>query len=258
MKQFGEHVQGQRQHCVSNLPLRVKPKSSNPVSYPATCVSRENPVDTFSSQVSHLQHPTHCRSLPKRLNSTHIAKHKETNSYTPLFSLLNSQDEGEGRTEESKESRKTSSRFSGKAAWDCEELPKTGIPVPMEMPFDFPRQSDIGNNELGPAVSSTYIQQCQRDELNRLVNFEYGTAIRRLVFDLFERRSAESYAFDTSFASYGLVCAGKGAPSKSFTRPTKYFRAPLKPFYRLQATADSTLVFESRFELGNLRRAVQV
>lgn len=257
MKQFGEHVQGHRQHCVSNLSLRAKPKSSNPSSYPATCVSGGNPVDTFSSQVSDLQHSTHCRSLPKRLSSTHIAKHKETNSYAPLLSLLNSQDEREGRTEERKGSRRTSSRFSEKAAWE-DELPRTGIPIPMETPFDFPRQSDIGFNELGPAVSSAYIQQCQRDELSRLVGFEHGSAIRRLVFDLFERRSAESYALDTSFASYSLVCAGKGTPSKSFARPAKYFRAPLKPFYRLQAPADSTLVFESRFELGNLRRAVQV
>lgn len=37
----------------------------------------------------------------------------------------------------------------------------------------------------------------------------------------------------------------------------KYYQK-LKPYYKKQDEADSTLIFESRFESGNLRRAVQV
>ena len=32
----------------------------------------------------------------------------------------------------------------------------------------------------------------------------------------------------------------------------------LKPYYKLESASDNTLIFESRFESGNLRRAVQV
>ena len=36
------------------------------------------------------------------------------------------------------------------------------------------------------------------------------------------------------------------------------FYSRLKPYYQKQGDLDNTLVFESRFESGNLRRAVQV
>jgi len=36
------------------------------------------------------------------------------------------------------------------------------------------------------------------------------------------------------------------------------FYSKLNPYYVKQAPADTTLIFESRFECGNLRRAVQV
>ena len=36
------------------------------------------------------------------------------------------------------------------------------------------------------------------------------------------------------------------------------FYTKLKPYYVKQSKTDNTLVFESRFESGNLRRAVQV
>ena len=36
------------------------------------------------------------------------------------------------------------------------------------------------------------------------------------------------------------------------------YYAKLKPYYKLSNPQDNTLQFESRFESGNLRRAVQV
>lgn len=49
------------------------------------------------------------------------------------------------------------------------------------------------------------------------------------------------------------------ASKKHGARPTKnrYFKE-LKPWYKAEAAYDSTLVFESRFESGNLKQAIQV
>ena len=40
-------------------------------------------------------------------------------------------------------------------------------------------------------------------------------------------------------------------------RLNRYYET-LKPFYKLKGESDQTLVFESRFESGNLRRAVKI
>jgi len=49
---------------------------------------------------------------------------------------------------------------------------------------------------------------------------------------------------------------GKGADKKG-PRLNRYYEK-LPPFYKLKGPSDQTLVFESRFESGNLRRVVKI
>lgn len=48
---------------------------------------------------------------------------------------------------------------------------------------------------------------------------------------------------------------GKG--DKKVLKLNRYYET-LKPFYKLRDLQDNTLVFESRFESGNLKKAVKV
>ena len=59
------------------------------------------------------------------------------------------------------------------------------------------------------------------------------------------------------FANYGVFCSGRGGPSKLLSGGGKFVEK-IRPFYKVQGSNDKTLIFESRFEEGNLRRAVQV
>lgn len=43
----------------------------------------------------------------------------------------------------------------------------------------------------------------------------------------------------------------------AFGLTTKFYEK-LNPYYKLQSSIDETLIFESRFESGNLRRAIQL
>jgi Cytosolic carboxypeptidase N-terminal domain len=60
--------------------------------------------------------------------------------------------------------------------------------------------------------------------------------------------------YDSSFIPTDI--SGKPAVSES-ERPTLYFEK-MPPFYKLKSNMDSTLVFESRFESGNLARVTQI
>jgi hypothetical protein len=61
---------------------------------------------------------------------------------------------------------------------------------------------------------------------------------------------------------------GAGSASLLYSEPTKEkkgastkinrYYEKLKPYYKVRDLNDSTLVFESRFESGNLKRAVKV
>lgn len=153
-------------------------------------------------------------------------------------------------------------------------LPCTGTLLPMESvqsksSFDFPFPLEA----LGPIISPSKLQEHQRRESARMTLFEYGTSGRnKLVFDVFENSphqsgygyekflnyNTECFRIDSSFANYGQVCAGKGAPLKPHPGKINCYEPVLRPFYRLFSPTDTTLVFESRFESGNLRRAMQV
>ena len=50
---------------------------------------------------------------------------------------------------------------------------------------------------------------------------------------------------------------GEKLYDKKGPRLNRYY-TKLKPYYKIKDTSDNTLVFESRFESGNLRKAVKV
>jgi hypothetical protein len=89
----------------------------------------------------------------------------------------------------------------------------------------------------------------------------------RLVFELFEPSiyrarcksdpSGECFSIDSSWDSYPGLCAGRGGPTRRHYGLGNYF-AQLPSYYVPQGPWDNTLVFESRFESANLRRAIQM
>ena len=56
---------------------------------------------------------------------------------------------------------------------------------------------------------------------------------------------------------YAPICHGRGAPWKLVPGTARYTDR-IRPYYKLTSKKDKTLIFESRFENANLRRAVQV
>lgn len=61
-----------------------------------------------------------------------------------------------------------------------------------------------------------------------------------------------------SYSTKPVVSGEKNSEVRKGPRLNRYYET-LKPYYKLKNTAtDSTLVFESRFESGNLRRAVKI
>jgi hypothetical protein len=69
--------------------------------------------------------------------------------------------------------------------------------------------------------------------------------------------NVESSLIGSVLSSYAMLCSGKGTFIKFAAKKTLYART-LMPFYKLKGEEDETLVFESRFESGNLRRAIRM
>ena len=55
-----------------------------------------------------------------------------------------------------------------------------------------------------------------------------------------------------------IPAEGQSMVSKAKASKLNRYYDKLKPYYQLDCKNDSTLIFESRFESGNLRRAVKV
>jgi len=154
---------------------------------------------------------------------------------------------------------------------DSDELPKTGLFLPFELPFKNPSKmmDKLSLEELGPVTSSATIQELQKQGAERLASIEENN---KLVYDFYEPSpyqedydydefkfySSECYNIEASSVLYPQICSGKGAPMRYYPGISRYSTIQLKPFYKLQSPEDTTLIFESRFESGNLRRAVQV
>ena len=138
-----------------------------------------------------------------------------------------------------------------------ESLPKTGQHYPFLYPPHF-IQSDTMEaiGEVNPAI-----KELQKNESERLSDNTKG----EVVYDTYESNTSqdeEKHNMDTSLigsvlSTYAMLCSGKGTFTKFISKKTLYAKT-LIPFYKVKGQEDETLVFESRFESGNLRRAIKM
>ena len=153
---------------------------------------------------------------------------------------------------------------------DSINLPRTGQYLPYGMyPALIPVPRDT-NEEVGQPTSQSSIHLLQTKQAERLATSEYQESYK-LVYDLYEtspyqekygyneflKYGMEESLIESAPSAYSLVCSGKGAPNKFVSNKSRYVSS-LTPYYQLQSESDTTLMFESRFESANLRRAVQV
>jgi len=153
------------------------------------------------------------------------------------------------------------------------ELPKTGQYLPFCMPQQFlPVPNDMYEC-IDEPVSSAVIKSMQLKESERFSAFSTKSeSSYKLVYDIYENSPyQENYGYE-DFIKYGIsdfqniepypanyaqICSGKGAPTK-FIPNKAFYSKELLPYYKLENPDDKTLIFESRFESGNLRRAIQM
>lgn len=144
---------------------------------------------------------------------------------------------------------------------NSEPFPKTGQHYPFLYPVHFTR-SDT-EDAIGSPPSTAFTKEQQRVESERLTSGVKG----EVVYDVYEANGQEGgeevkHGLETLSAglgstSYTALCSGKGTASKFLSKKTRYAKS-LAPYYKLKSQEDETLVFESRFESGNLRRAIQM
>jgi hypothetical protein len=134
-------------------------------------------------------------------------------------------------------------------------LPRTGIssvylrnpPQFLSTDADYTPINSTNNDEL---IQKYKLRDEKRNERPDLI-------MRRLVYDCFEPIEYANSNGSANFANYPMICMGKGAPTMYDPSFTKYADT-LPPIYSKEKEDDTTLQFESRFENGNLRRAVQI
>ncbi len=147
------------------------------------------------------------------------------------------------------------------------ELPRTGMLLPMfkDPPAFLPVERT--KEPIGDETSTNLIQDLHRREANLLAS----NIPRRIVYDIYETSpyvpsdeyedflayNCDPAPVDASYESYAAICSGKGAPTRYFAGKARYL-STICPYYHPLDETDTTLVFESRFESGNLRRAVQM
>lgn len=137
--------------------------------------------------------------------------------------------------------------------------PKTGLDLPLIWePPSLPVHDMEHPEPLLPALSSA-----EREVLVAEARAaEEQTTLRRLVFAVDSSGEASSgSAPSTPRLGSRLLpewCHGSLAPRSSSAPQSAGWQTSLPPFYERAGPDDETLVFESRFESGNLRRAWQV
>lgn len=138
--------------------------------------------------------------------------------------------------------------------------PKTGLDLPLIWTAPtLPVHDSEEPPDLLPVLSSA-----ERDALAAAYRTaEESHVVRRLVFEVDGRSDVSSAPSTPQSAAAPLPawCRGSLAPGGTAGAGTQRpvgWQASLPPFYDASAPDDETLVFESRFESGNLRRAWQV
>jgi len=151
------------------------------------------------------------------------------------------------------------------------KLPKTGI----EQPFlkERPRFKDLCRefepiHQFSPAQSEEYA----RMDAERIMN---GPNTEKIVYDcmdfpnlkkedgpyiddqdLIDMPNDENPVDHRKYYPYGP--SGNGSVFNSKVPKINRYYSKLRPYYTKDSEEDTTLIFESRFESGNLRRAVKV
>jgi len=153
--------------------------------------------------------------------------------------------------------------------FECPELPRTGLFVPflkeILLPFPpiFATHENIEKNTTQISAFLDFV----KNEATGITKYWH-----KLVYDMFEKSPYTDNAYDyeafrvynneavnvdATFENYAGICAGKGAPTRYYPNKARYCERLIQ-FYQIKDENDTTLIFESRFESGNLRRAVQM
>eukprot|EP00948_MAST-09A_sp_MAST-9A-sp1_P003717 g3717.t1 len=149
--------------------------------------------------------------------------------------------------------------------------PKTGISIPMITPP--PVHLHQFQNAVEPILPlrPNIVSDMLLRDAQRVANSE--SSINRVVFDSIEMNpetvnsssssadSGNDAASSSDQSAERMHCVGTDPSMQSSgnpNHPQSSSKSTLKPYMQLNNPNDTTLLFESRFESGNLRRAIQI
>ena len=146
---------------------------------------------------------------------------------------------------------------SGELGGWCPPPPKTGINVPMIYPAPFhlryvPPKGEPLYIKPEQLVSNMLLKDAER--------FSKPDGVRnRVVFDSIEGHHSTGASNSQPVpAMPAFGGGGVGGGTSNHTRGGVPKPVQLPPYYQVTGEEDETLIFESRFESGNLRRAIQI
>lgn len=105
-------------------------------------------------------------------------------------------------------------------------------------------------------VQEDLVSQMLMHDAERMANPH--TVMNRVVFDAIEPNPNVSRREQNSSSGPDTAGPSGGSVPSTVDEYMRLVSEPLAPYYDLSSEDDTTLVFESRFESGNLRRAIQV
>lgn len=148
-------------------------------------------------------------------------------------------------------------RAMARARGDDYAPPKTGIAMPMMWPS--PRHVHYNPPQPEPLaeVKESLAADMQRRDAQRTLRPE--NVMNRIVYDCVDP-SPHAVRFMPSWLAPVPIVPHCASGPPALRQPSHPAREPgtVQPWYHPATEDDRTLVFESRFESGNLRRAVQV
>jgi len=131
--------------------------------------------------------------------------------------------------------------------------PKTGINVPMIYPPPHHMRWVPEQPEVLHVARDRLVASMMEHDANRLLS--QSSVRNRVVYDSIE--PPPSSTATAAKAAAVATTATDSNPSSSSSSSSSS-KTDLKAYYTLESEKDSTLIFESRFESGNLRRSIQV
>ena len=133
--------------------------------------------------------------------------------------------------------------------------PKTGINVPMIYPPPNHMRWVPEQPEVLHVARDRLVASMMEHDANRLLS--QSLVRNRVVYDSIEAPPTRDVEKDSKDDKNKKTTSDdpNGIPT---TASTPIPEGQLRPYYTLENKKDTTLIFESRFESGNLRRAIQV